>query len=274
LLLQILVSAVIVLVPAMIMGSTLPLIAGFVTKLGRNVGRLVGRLYALNTLGAALGCFLAGFILIRIGGILGALLVAAAINLVVAVAGWLLSRRYEAGPSRIPQITQDSAPAGRESAAEPDHPQSLWVQRGAPVLLLAFFMSGLISIGYELIWMRAIVIPIGGYTYVFSAVLTVYLLGNFAGAAVGSRLASRVANPPMVFGLSLSVLGLFGLILGPWLVTWLSGAGPVLARSGPHSGDGIRERSLQAPALRPRCSGSATGSSRRRGAGREGAGGL
>jgi spermidine synthase len=224
LLLQILVSALIVLVPAMIMGSTLPLLARFVTEMRQQVGRLVGRLYALNTLGAALGCFLAGFILIRLLGVLGTLLAAAAVNLAAAAAGWALSRSREHG---LPDKAEDAreSPGGGLPGLAPVP------QRGSWLLPLSFFSSGLISIGYELVWMRAIVIPIGSYTYVFSAVLTIYLLGNFVGAATGSRLAARVAKPETAFGFSLIALGLFGLALGPWLVVWLVETGPDLARS-------------------------------------------
>lgn len=233
--LQVLVSALIVLVPAMIMGSTLPLVAHYVTRVHDQVGRLVGRLYALNTLGAALGCFLAGFVLIRVLGVWGALVWAAVTNLAVAAAGWYLSRRSETA-------TADETSAIRESRPERQAARPGAHQRGDWLLAVAFFSSGLISIGYELVWMRAIVIPVGGYTYVFSAVLTVYLLGNFVGAAIGSRLAARVARPEMALGLSLSALGLFGLALGPWLVLWLVEAGPELAR-------GLFGQSMHAPVV-------------------------
>jgi spermidine synthase len=62
LIVQVIISAAILLVPSMIMGSTLPLLGRFVTALENEAGHLVGKLYALNTLGAAAGCFLAGFI--------------------------------------------------------------------------------------------------------------------------------------------------------------------------------------------------------------------
>ncbi|MCK4306039.1 MAG: fused MFS/spermidine synthase, partial [Candidatus Eisenbacteria sp.] len=75
--LQVIVSAVLLLVPAMVMGSTLPLLSRYVTAVHDRVGRLVGRLYALNMLGATLGTFLAGFVLIRSVGVMGTLYIAA-----------------------------------------------------------------------------------------------------------------------------------------------------------------------------------------------------
>ncbi|MHC4526949.1 MAG: fused MFS/spermidine synthase [Planctomycetota bacterium] len=211
LILQVVVSAGILLLPSMLMGSTLPLLGRFVTALETECGRLVGRLYALNTLGAAVGCFLAGFVLIRFLGVMGALYAAAALNLLVAFAAWLLSR--------FSKITDDKAPAAKESreAAGVKGTDGRFY-----VLVLAFFMSGLISIGYELLWMRSFIHLVGGFTYVFSAVLTVYLLGNVLGAAIGSRLAKRLRIPAVGFALSLFVLGLCGLFCLPLLVFWTS----------------------------------------------------
>lgn len=121
---QVFVSAFIVLVPAMIMGSTLPLVAHYIARRREQVGHLVGRLYALNTFGAACGCFLAGFVFIRVLGVWGALLVAAVINLGVAIGSWLLSRRSEAlvAPPQQPLRTTSRArgcPSLRRPLAAP-----------------------------------------------------------------------------------------------------------------------------------------------------------
>ena len=207
---QAMVSSALLLVPTMIMGSTLPLLGRYVTALEDRVGRLVGRLYALNTLGAAVGCFLAGSVLIRMLGVMGALYLAAAVNLLVALGGWALSRSHDS------VAEQPSTPAPLSPITLPDAEG----RAKSVVLLLGFFASGLISIGYELVWMRSVVFQLGGFTYVFSSVLTVYLLGNVLGAWIGSRLARRLASPAAGFGVSLTILGLFGVLCVPWLVGW------------------------------------------------------
>lgn len=208
---QVIFSAGIVLLPSMVMGSTLPLLGRYVTRLEDRVGRLVGRLYAVNMLGAALGCYLAGFVLIRMIGVMGTLYLAAGINLLVALGGWVLSRFHE---SPFKDVQQPS------SADRPDPGGDHAGERRRFILMLAFFVSGLTSIGYELIWMRSIVFLLGNYTYVFSAVLTIYLLGNVIGAWIGSRLARRLSRPAAVFGLTLACLGLTGIAFFPWLKVW------------------------------------------------------
>ncbi|MHC4570972.1 MAG: fused MFS/spermidine synthase [Planctomycetota bacterium] len=217
LIVQVVISAVILLGPSMLMGSTLPLLGRFVTALEAEAGHLVGKLYALNTLGAAAGCFLAGFALIRAFGLMGALYTAAGLNLVVAFGGWFLSRfskvtdqqQSEASAVKVPESLEGEKTDGRFY-----------------LLILAFFMSGLISIGYELLWMRSIVHLLGGFTYVFSAVLTVYLLGNVIGAAIGSRLAMRLKTPAVGFAVTLSILGVCGILYLPMLIFWTSDVMP------------------------------------------------
>jgi len=209
---QVIISAGVLLVPTMVMGSTLPLLGRYVTALQNRVGPLVGRLYALNMLGAALGCFLAGFVLIRTFGVMGALYIAAGINMLVAFGGWILSRFYDVSALPAAEVAAVEKPA---ADAEPAG------SRGVIYLLMtAFFLSGLISIGYELIWMRSIVFLLGGYTYVFSAVLTVYLLGNVLGAWLGTKLSKRLKNPATGFAVSLSCLGVLGIFYIPWLSMW------------------------------------------------------
>ncbi len=213
LIVQVIISAAILLVPSMIMGSTLPLLGRFVTALEKEAGHLVGKLYALNTLGAAAGCFLAGFIFIRAFGVMGALYIAAGLNLLVAFGGWFLSRFSGV---EIQEKTEAAAAKTTEVAAATTTDGRFYL------LILAFFMSGLISIGYELLWMRSIIHLLGGATYVFSAVLTIYLLGNVIGAGIGSRLAKRLKNPALAFGVTLSLLGFCGVFYLPALILWIS----------------------------------------------------
>src|SRR5262250_2186939 len=50
--------------PTALMGATLPVLSRYLVQTSDTLGRSVGILYALNTGGAVLGCFLAGYVLI------------------------------------------------------------------------------------------------------------------------------------------------------------------------------------------------------------------
>jgi len=69
-----------VLVPTTLMGATLPLLVAWETTRTGNVGRSVSGLYFVNTLGAALGAFMAAGVLFRVLGLQSTVRGTAAIN--------------------------------------------------------------------------------------------------------------------------------------------------------------------------------------------------
>ena len=237
---QVLLSAIVLLVPAMLMGSTLPLLGRFVTALEKETGRLVGKLYVVNTFGAAVGCFLAGFVLLKVLGVMGTVYTAAALNLIAVFGGAFLAlrngefrtqkkevatKRHKNAKSRETRINTVSI------AADVEYRVSSIEHRAAFYLLvLAFFMSGFISIGYELLWMRSIIHLLSAVTYVFSAVLTIYLLGNVIGAGIGSVLVAQLKRPAVGFAIVLSFLGLCGIFYLPLLLLWASRVLPYVNR--------------------------------------------
>jgi spermidine synthase len=92
-------AALTMLAPTLLMGATFPVAArlyGADPSLGAGapaeaIGQRIGRLYALNTLGAALGAFVAGFVLIPGLGLQRAALTLALVNLAVGAAVLLLA---------------------------------------------------------------------------------------------------------------------------------------------------------------------------------------
>ncbi len=63
------------------MGATLPLLVCYTTRLSGNVGRSVGALYCVNTLGGAMGCFIAAGWLLGAIGLTGTVQSTAIINI-------------------------------------------------------------------------------------------------------------------------------------------------------------------------------------------------
>ena len=101
----------VLLVPTMLMGATLPLVVRS-TVVSRGVlGPRVGLLYAINAGGAITGAILAGFYLIGQVGLTRTFVVAAAINVCVGVGAWLLPVR--------PRGTEGSTGAGGRVAIGP-----------------------------------------------------------------------------------------------------------------------------------------------------------
>ena len=89
-------AAVIMLVPTILMGIALPLAVQVCQKGKKHEGDSVGTVYAVNTVGAIIGAFAAGFILVPVLGIHKSVIVVASLNLLAGtlVLLSLVRRRY------------------------------------------------------------------------------------------------------------------------------------------------------------------------------------
>ena len=105
------VAFLVVLIPTTLMGATLPVLSRALVRRRAEAGVHLSALYAANTWGAAVGALLAGFLLIRLLGLRGTVLVAAALNAAVAAAAWLV-HRYRAGAAPAPPAVPEP-PAAR-----------------------------------------------------------------------------------------------------------------------------------------------------------------
>ena len=171
------------LIPTALMGGTLPVVAKFaVRRLGRLGGR-VGQLYAVNTLGAVGGVLAATFGLMEGLGLQGTTQAIAAVNFSVAGAAWLWGSQRAVSSGAAAAIKK-TAPSNRV----------LWG------ILAGFALSGFAALGYEVAWMRLLMVSFSFNShYEFSIVLVAFLGGLAWGGWLGSRLLTRRANLLLIF---------------------------------------------------------------------------
>lgn len=104
------VTFLLVLVPTLLMGSTLPLLVAHLVRANKNVGKSVGTLYFVNTLGSAFASAAAVLFIMGKAGQSGSVRLAAAMNLGVSLLAYLAHRRVTAAKAKA-----DSAPDGEEA---------------------------------------------------------------------------------------------------------------------------------------------------------------
>jgi spermidine synthase len=187
---------VLLIIPVTCMGATLPILARFfVTSLSR-VGTHVGRLYGLNTIGAAVGSLLCGFWLIDLLGVWATLVLAVALNGLVGAACLLMGTRIPKRAAARVTAAEDK-PAEAESGAAPD-------RSFATYALVIFAVSGFCAMAYEVIWIRLLGLIVGPTTYSFTIVLVTFITGLALGAMFFGWLGDR-ARRPLVLLLSTQI---------------------------------------------------------------------
>jgi spermidine synthase len=209
-------SVLVLVVPTTLMGATLPILVRYVTGAGGAVGRSVGILYGTNTFGAVIGTMLAGFWLIPRFGLTSSTRIAAAVNLIVGVTGFIilgravLRERAEAALAEA-RLADKAArkvktPPSGTLATGPD-PIRRW-------LLLGFAVSGFAAMVYQLTWTRTLVMFIGSSTYAYTCILAAFILGLALGSLVIARWADR-GDPVTLFAIAELLIGAVAVLIVP-----------------------------------------------------------
>lgn len=187
------ISALFLFWPTFFMGGTLPALSKFYTRSQSVPGADIGVLYSLNTFGAMLGAFSAGFLLIAQMGLTPSNMITAIVNISLGAAAILLAHHWPAGTPADAKPAQARAPAAH--AAPQISGRTVWLVLGV------YAVSGFAALAAEVVWARVLVFFLGNSTYAFSTMLSTFLGGLAAGSYAGSRLARRAGSSLRQFAL-------------------------------------------------------------------------
>jgi spermidine synthase len=169
-------SFALVLIPTVLMGATLPLLVAQLVKFSHNVGRSVGLLYFVNTLGSAVACFVAALVTMPYLGMSRSVLVAATLNVLVGCSVLVMHFRWR-GSLTGPM------PAPKSAAMLP-----------FPIALLLAGLAGFISLCYEIVWYRLYSFASGGPAQCFAYVLGAFLTGTALGSLLSRSMCDQTSH--------------------------------------------------------------------------------
>ena len=127
------------------MGATLPILVTHLHRQYQNLGRSVGLLYMINTLGSAAACFLTVDLLFVYTGERGAVTFAAGCNFAVAILVGIYALATRGRGAPMPEVFE---PLFKSQPVAEDRKRRIFV------LVLAA-ATGYISLSQEMLWMRA-----------------------------------------------------------------------------------------------------------------------
>jgi spermidine synthase len=169
------VAFAVLMVPTACMGATLPVLTRYVVSSDDQIGRRVGGLYAINTLGAVCGAIAAGFVLLPSVGLRGTVWSGVFVNILVFGIAVLVAK----ASTPTPQPDSEVTPAPQDEAF-----------RYAGMILPIMTLSGVCTFVYEVLWTRLLSHILGGSVAAFAIMLASFL----SGIAIGSIVASRFAR--------------------------------------------------------------------------------
>lgn len=194
--------------PTTMMGATLPMLAKHVVHRDDHLGRRVGALYAINTLGAVFGTLTCAFVCLPRLGLLRSVLVAVAVNGLVFLIVWMIVRADRRSGQSDASTGEDFERAEAKVTGQAEEAGSRnWI-------LWLIAASGAVSFGYEILFTRMLGHILGGSIFAFASMLASFLLGISLGGGIASRLARRRESSAL--GFFYAQCGTVGLALLSW----------------------------------------------------------
>ena len=188
-------SAALILPQSVLLGMTFPLMtAGVLRAFPDRPGRSLAMLYFTNSLGAAVGVLVSGFVLVSALGLPGTVRTAGLIDMVVAALVLPLARRTAQPP---PLAVAQS-------------------ERRVDGVLLWFLgvalITGASSFIYEVTWIRMLSLVLGASTHAFELMLSAFILGLALGGLWIQRRIDELRSPVRVLGYLQVAMGIAALL--------------------------------------------------------------
>lgn len=188
-------NAVALILPqSILLGTTFPLMSNaLIRRSGSGSGSVLGGLYFTNSIGAALGALAATFVLLPAVGLPGTVRAGAVLNVLVALAAFLLARTPEPAPK---------SHHGGHAVSGP---------RPYRMLMAAAFITGASSFVYEIGWVRMLSLAFGSTVHAFELMLAAFIGGLALGGLWVRRRIDGFASAERAAGWVQLMMGLAAL---------------------------------------------------------------
>src|SRR5258708_5340624 len=154
----------------------------------------------------------AGFVLIELLGLSGALRVGAGCSAIAGGVALLLDRlQHPEGAT----VGADSRLAPGPTARTDIVASGIRPRPRKRLALIVAYVSGLTSLGYQVLWTRLLASGTSNSTYVFTTILAIFLIGLALGAAAFTAVRTRIHTMNLLaFGqIVIAVLVLLGMVM-------------------------------------------------------------
>jgi len=210
-------SSMLILPQSILLGMTFPLMsAGIIRRYPEQPGSQIAMLYFSNSIGAAVGVLVSGFILIDMVGLPGTIQSAGIINILLAVFVWKLAKDHQATDLQV------------KTAAGKDNVNI----RFYLTLCLVALLTGTASFIYEISWIRMLSLVLGSSTHAFELMLSAFILGIALGGLWIKRRIDSLSNSTITLANIQIIMGILALLTLPLygntfeLMQWILGLIP------------------------------------------------
>jgi spermidine synthase len=197
---MVIVSIVLMIVPTFFMGAALPLLSRIYVGHRERIGAQISWLYAIYTIGSAIGALLTGYILIPQYGQTFSFMLA-------------MFTSFVAGALMI--VMPGLSPFTTNNVSSPRSMRPVRKRRPSFTLLAIAFLIGFCGLALEVVWTRVLRTYISNSTYSFTNVIIIYMIGILTGSLLYYKRLYRKSETGL---LSTSLFAVGGYVLLSLLV--------------------------------------------------------
>lgn len=212
-------ASILLYIPSFLMGGIFPIVSKIATQTTGSIASTLGRLYALETLGSALGGLATGFLFLGTLGQWKTILLAVTVNLMMAI--WLIATRQHNRETDESAIDSSLSEPQKSAAKKSHHSTAVDLTALRRTALVGAFACGFCILSLQVVWFRIFRIYMTNTSYTFALIASMAILGLFAGSAAFKRWGQSIVdhrramlNVVLLMGVS-TALGLLLLIYLP-----------------------------------------------------------
>lgn len=201
------ISIIMLLCQTFLMGGMLPIVSKIIIRSKESISTGIGKIYALDTLGSAIGGLISGFVLLGNLGQQNTVLLAVGINLLIGIYLFLTKSNL------YTDIREDSAETNEtqtKSKSKFKEVNETLINR--KIALPSTFIFGFSIMALQVTWMRIYKIYLTNTSYTFALISSLVIIGFFFGSWLFSKYSGKIKNYGIVMFHSILLLGVLTFI--------------------------------------------------------------
>lgn len=196
-------TSLLLMVSTFFMGGILPVVSKIIIQSKDQISTGLGRIYAIETLGSALGGLATGFFFLGRIGQKNTIFLAAIINIMLAII-LLLKKKYYNSTNENPLIiNSDQKVRSIKKKSE--------ISNNNKSALFSTFIFGFAILGLQVTWIRIFKIYLTNTSYTFALISSLVILGLFLGSWLFKNYSDRIKDYKYAM---FKALITFGIVLG------------------------------------------------------------
>lgn len=210
-------SIIFLLATTFLMGGVLPIVYKMVITNSKNISGFLGKVYAFETIGCAVGGLGTGFLFLGNFGQIGTIILVFSVSIITGL--YVLKNKSVLPDESLNEnISNTKKQSKKATLTEND------ILANKKLALISTFITGFAIIGLQITWIRSFKIYLTNTSYSFALIASMVIIGLFVGSMIFKKYGERIKDQKssmikaMILMSVFSLLGLLFIVRMPQII--------------------------------------------------------